>query len=39
MSEQLRRIGYIRISPTDRHLNVLADCTELRTADGNVDLR
>ena len=45
MSEQLRRIGYICISPTDHHPNVQTDalqeavCTELREAPGHIDPR
>lgn len=43
MCEQLRRIGYIRTSPTDHHPNVQADAlqqvenTELYEADGAID--
>ncbi len=45
MSEELRRIGYIRTAPTDHHPNVQADalkeagCTELHEADSTVDPR
>ncbi|HEU5379286.1 MAG TPA: recombinase family protein [Ktedonobacteraceae bacterium] len=43
MSEQLRRIGYIRTSPTDPHPNVQADvlkqaeCTKLHKANRQID--
>lgn len=45
MTEQLRRIGYIRTSVTSPHPNTQADalaqagCTELHEADGNADQR